>query len=166
MHVVLAARLRAGQEQTVVVHGIAAAVHVCEHRDFEAFGGLRSRVRRGQIEDVRGDDVEMSCVPVHLLLEFVNYQSVVPEFVDFGGAFDEALELPLAWFVDFVVDDELGLWCAGGGFVVGLAVDEVDGEAFGVVDGQDLAAARGVGHFFDALADDLDIRDLCYSGRV
>ena len=70
--------------------------------------------------------------------------------MDFSWTRLEPLEGFLPWFVEFVVDDEL--FGSPALLVDGfLAVDEVDGEAFRIFDADEVAAARGIFHFFHAI---------------
>ena len=86
------------------------------------------------------------------------------KFVDSSWTRLESLKLSLTWFVRFVVEHQFlwhGTWFRGC-----LAVDEVNREAFCVLDAGDVAAAGSVGHFFNVVADDLYARESGHSGRL
>ena len=78
--------------------------------------------------------------------------------VDFSRTGLEALESFLAGLVEFVVEhDLLGFSSL---LVDGcLAVHEVDGEAFGVFDTDDVPATRGVFHLLNTIGENFDVRD-------
>lgn len=50
----------------MVVYKVVSTVDVGEHCNFSSF------VAGGDVENVGGDDVEVACVPAHLLLEFLD----------------------------------------------------------------------------------------------
>ena len=70
-------------------------------------------------------------------------EAVVAEFVDGGWTGLEALEACLSGLGGLIVRGQYFGPGASGGFF--LSVNEVDGEAFGVVESDHMAAARGGG---------------------
>ncbi len=85
--------------------------------------------------------------------------------MDFSRARVEALESFLAWLVELVID--YNLFGPPSLLVDGLlAVDEIDGEAFGVFDADDVATTRGIFHFFNAGGKDFHVWDLGDSGAL
>lgn len=134
------ARGRAAHEERMMIDVLVAAVNVREKPHLLLPAG---RVLFGHAHEVRGHQVEVPRVEADLLLQVRDAQAVVAELVHGGGAVVEALEGARArLFLSRVVNELSRQFARFGG---GLAVDQVDGEAFRVEELDTVAAARGVG---------------------
>lgn len=101
----LPARRRAGQENRVMIDQVVAKVNVSEHGDFLPFS-LAFRTGYGDVEDIGGDNVEVTCVPVHLGGKMLHYQAEVAELEDLRWTWRKSLEFSLSWLVRLVVEDK------------------------------------------------------------
>ena len=137
-------RRRRGHEERMMIDVLVAAVNMPKEAH------LLLPTRRTLFlhpQEVRGHYVEVAGIELDLSLQVGNAEAVVAELVDGGGTVVEALESSFARLLDLgVVDELLGQLTDFGG---GLAEDQVDGEAFGVVELDAVTAAGGVGQFFD-----------------
>lgn len=101
----------------------------------------RALIRHAQ--EIRRHEVEITGIELDLGRQVRDAEAVVAELVDGGGPSLEALEGALARFLLLeVVDEFLGELAGLGGY---LAEDQIDGEAFGVEEGEAVAAAGGGG---------------------
>ena len=104
--VLLPARRRAGQENRVMIDQVVAKVDVSEHSNFLPFR-LALRTGYEDVEDVRGDNIEVPRVPVHFGGKLLHYQAEVAELEHLRWTWRKSLEFPLSWLVRLVVEDKL-----------------------------------------------------------
>ena len=96
-----------GHEESMVVYRFVAAIYVCE--DGDVFCLVLAVARRvvGYVEEVGRREVEVSSIPLHLLVEILHTEAVMSQFMNCGWAGRESVEFPHARFVGFVVVDYL-----------------------------------------------------------
>lgn len=125
-------------EKRMMIDGVVAPVDMHEHRDIFS----RFIVLDGDIEEICGCEIEGPAVPFELLVEVLDAETEVAEFMNGGGTWGEAVEFADSGFVGFVVVDDF-VWEGAFG-CKGLAMDQVYGVAFWVGEGNNVATAGGV----------------------
>lgn len=131
----MARRVLAHKER-VVVHKLLATVDMCKQSN------ILPLALGAYVENVAGDEVKVARIEVDLRREVLHAQAVVAQLVHRGWAGLEAQEGSHSWLVRLGVVGEF-LWERRDG-EAGLPVDQVQGEALGVVYDDALAAAGGV----------------------